>query len=81
MRTLRRRLAVFYGYDPYLGFYAVGGTAILSSSSVNKPGWDAGVGIAFGSVWHGKFFAEAKYNRIAANYHTDYLPVTFGFRW
>jgi hypothetical protein len=32
-------------------------------------------------VWHGKFFAEAKYNRIFANYHSDYVPVTFGFRW
>lgn len=47
----------------------------------NKLGIDVGVGIAFGSVWHGKFFADAKYNRIIANYHTDYVPVTFGFRW
>ena len=28
------------------------------------------------------FLPEARYNRIFVNnYHTDYLPVTFGFRW
>ncbi|MGA2113905.1 MAG: outer membrane beta-barrel protein [Bryobacteraceae bacterium] len=71
------------GYDPYFGFFtaAVPVTQVIGSYSVNKPGFDAGAGIAFGSIWHGKFFAEAKYNRITANYHTDYLPVTFGFRW
>jgi hypothetical protein len=71
------------GYNPFFGFYQVGVPAnqLLASYSVNKPGIDAGVGIAFGSVWHGKFFAEARYNRIIQNYHTDYVPVTFGFRW
>jgi hypothetical protein len=72
------------GFDPFFGFFNVGvpTTQILSSYTVNKPGIDAGMGVAFGSKWHGKFFAEAKYNRIfVGNYHTDYLPVTFGFRW
>lgn len=75
--------AVVSGYDPYLGFYpvTVPTTQVLGSYSVNKPGVDIGMGIALGSVWHGKFFAEAKYNRIFANYHSDYVPVTFGFRW
>ncbi len=72
------------GFDPFFGFYpvAVPTTLILASYSVNKPGIDVGAGIAFGSKWHGKFFAEAKYDRIfMGQYHTDYLPVTFGFRW
>jgi len=72
------------GFDPFFGFYpvAVPTTLILSSYTVNKPGIDVGAGIAFGSKWHGKFFAEAKYNRIfMGQYHTDYVPVTFGFRW
>lgn len=72
------------GYNPFFGFYsaAVPTTQVLASSSVNKPGIDGGIGIAFGSKWHGKFFAEAKFNRIfLQNYHTDYMPVTFGFRW
>ena len=71
------------GYDPYLGFYSgvVGVNQVVASNSVNKPGFDGGVGIAFGTKWHGKFFAEARYNRICANYHTDFVPVTFGFRW
>jgi hypothetical protein len=76
--------AVVGGYNPYFGFYSVGvpTTQILASYSVNKPGIDAGIGISFGSRWHGKFFAESRYNRIfLGRYHTDYLPVTFGFRW
>ncbi|SPF54414.1 conserved hypothetical protein [Candidatus Sulfopaludibacter sp. SbA4] len=48
---------------------------------MNKPGFDIGGGVAFGNHWGGKFFAEAKYNRIfAGGYYTDYIPVTFGFR-
>jgi len=68
----------FFGYYPL----AVPTTAILASSSIVKPGVDIGMGFAFGSKWHGKFFAEAKYNRIImGQYHADYVPVTFGFRW
>jgi len=76
-------VATVTAYNPFFGFYpvTVGATQVLSSHSTNKPGFDGGVGIAFGSVWHGKFFAEARYNRIIANYHTDDVPVTFGFRW
>lgn len=75
--------AIVPGFNPYFGFtgYAVQGTQVLSSYSSNKPGVDGGIGIAFGSKWHGKFFAEARYNRIFNTYHSDYLPVTFGFRW
>jgi Outer membrane protein beta-barrel domain len=72
------------GFNPFFGFYqaTVPVNVVVASYSVNKPGIDAGMGFAFGSKWHGKFFAEAKYNRIfTGNYHTDYVPVTFGFRW
>jgi len=77
-------VAVVPGGNAFFGYYplAVPTTVILASSSVNKPGVDIGMGFAFGSKWHGKFFAEAKYNRIImGQYHTDYVPVTFGFRW
>lgn len=72
------------GYDPFYGFYpaAYSATQVLASNTITKPGMDIGAGVAFGSKWHGKFFAEARYNRIfMRNSHTDYLPVTFGFRW
>ena len=72
-------------FDPFFGFYraAVPTTQVLSSYTVNKPGVNGGAGIALGSKWHGKFFAEARYHRIfMSNYlHTDYIPVSFGFRW
>jgi hypothetical protein len=59
------------------------GSPVGFSSSVNKPGVDAGVGIAVGSKWHGKFYAELKYNKIflGGPYHMDYEPITFGYRW
>jgi opacity protein-like surface antigen len=78
-------VATVTGFDPFFGFFPVNvpTTEILQSYSVTKPGVDIGAGIAFGTKWHGKFFAEARYNRIfmGNNQHTDYIPVTFGFRW
>jgi hypothetical protein len=77
-------VAVTTVFDPFFGFYPVafGTNQILGSYSVNKPGIDAGLGVSFGTRWHGKVFAEARYNRIfMGDRHTDYLPVTFGFRW
>lgn len=79
-------VATFTEFNPFFGGFfpvAVPTTEILSSYSVNKPGVDGGMGIAFGNKWHGKFFAEARYDRIfmAGNRHVDYVPVSFGFRW
>jgi hypothetical protein len=78
-------VAVTTGFDPFFGFFpvALAANQVLASYSVNKPGIDAGVGVAFGSRFHGKFFAEARYNRIFMDHlpDTEYLPVTFGFRW
>jgi hypothetical protein len=53
------------------------------SYSENKPGFNGGMGVAFGTKWHGKIFAEARYVHIFtnANMRADYIPVTFGFRW
>jgi len=75
----------FTGYNPFFGFYsaAVPVDQVLSSYTINKPGIDAGMGIAFGTRWHGKFFAEARYNRVflGGSNHADWVPVTFGFRF
>jgi len=63
--------------NPLLGFFS----GAVANYSMNKPGVDAGGGIEFGSRWHGKFFAEARFTRIfTGGYYTDYVPVTFGFR-
>ena len=77
-------VATFTGFNPFFGFYpvAVGVNQVLGSYSVNKPGIDAGAGVALGTRFHGKIFAEARYNRIFfSNGHADYIPVSFGFRW
>ncbi len=78
-------LASTIGFDPFFGFYpaAVPVSQVLSSYSVNKPGFNGGVGIAFGTRWHGKVFAEARWTRVVTgnNRYLDYLPVSFGFRW
>jgi len=77
--------AVGTGYDPFFGFYQYGipTTEVLASYTVVKPGVNGGAGIAFGSKWGGKFYAEARYHHIfmGNNQHTDYVPVSFGFRW
>jgi hypothetical protein len=78
-------VAAVTGFNPFFGFYQFGvpTTEVLASYTVVKPGVNGGMGIALGSKWGGKFFAEARYNRIfmGQNAHTDYVPVTFGFRW
>jgi len=70
--------------NPFFGFYPGSYTAnvVVGSYSVNKPGLDGGMGIEFGSKWGGHFFAEARFVRVfsGAGFHTDYVPVTFGFR-
>jgi opacity protein-like surface antigen len=77
-------VATVTGFDPFFGFFqaAVPATSILASYSVNKPGANIGAGVALGTKWHGKFFAEARYHHIfLGNGHTDYIPVSLGFRW
>jgi hypothetical protein len=67
--------------NPY-PFFAGSPTAI-GSYSVNRPGANIGAGIAFGTKWHGKIFAEARWDHIFLNngLHTDYVPISFGYRW
>jgi len=72
-------------YNPFFGFSTAGlpGSQVLSSYSVNKPGWNGGVGASFGAPHgHGRFFAEARYDHVFMTHsHVDFLPVSFGFRW
>jgi opacity protein-like surface antigen len=51
--------------------------------SVNKPGFNAGAGVAFALHGHGKIFAEARYVHVFlnSNERADYVPATFGYRW
>jgi hypothetical protein len=71
----------FFGGNPLLGYYP--GEVILSSYSVNKPGANIGAGVSFGTKWHAKFYAEARWNHMFGSNgeHLDYVPVTFGVRW
>ncbi len=70
------------GASPFFGYYP-GASGVFTNYVVNRPGFDVGAGFAFGQSLHGRFFAEAKWNHVflSNNYHIDYLPVTFGFRW
>ena len=70
------------GFAPFFGPVNLGAGELLSSYSVNKPGYDVGGGVEFGSKFHGKMFAEARYYHMFNSHsHTDFIPVTFGFRW
>jgi opacity protein-like surface antigen len=77
-------VAAVTGFNPFFGFFqtVVPTQDILSSYSVNKPGVNGGLGVAFGTKWNLKFYAEARYHRIIfGDRHADMLPVTFGVRW
>jgi len=77
-------VAVFTGFDQFFGFFqqAVPATQVLTSYTVNKPGVNGGMGVSFGTHWHAKVYAEARYHRVIfGDRHADILPVTFGLRW
>jgi len=77
-------VATVTGFDPFFGFFPVDVPAnqVLASYTVNKPGVNAGVGVAFGTRWNAKFYGEARYHRMfIGDRHTDFLPVTFGVRF
>jgi opacity protein-like surface antigen len=74
-------VATTFGFDPFFGSFpvAVPANAVLASSTVNRPGYNVGAGIAMGTKWHAKFFAEARWNHMFINsIHDDWVPVTFG---
>jgi opacity protein-like surface antigen len=69
--------------NSFFGFYSPSGLAppLIAGYSVNKPGYDVGGGIEY-AKWHGKIFAEARYEHMFnGQSHTDLIPVRFGFRW
>lgn len=70
------------GANPFFGYYP-GVAGVFTNYIVNRPGFNVGGGFAFGRALHGRFFAEAKWDHVflTNNYHIDYVPVTFGFRW
>jgi outer membrane protein with beta-barrel domain len=77
-------VAIFQGFDPFFGFFntAIPAENVLTSYSVNKPGVNGGMGVAFGTRWNAKVYAEARYHRVIfGNFHADMVPVTFGIRW
>jgi hypothetical protein len=62
-------------FDPFLGpFLPV---------VAGKPRVNLGPRIAPGTKWSGKFYAEACYDPIlvTSSRHSDYVQVSFGFRW
>lgn len=78
--------ATFTGFDPYLGvFYpvAVPTETVLSSYSVLKPGFNGGMGLAFGTRWDAEFYTEARFHRmfLGNDRYADTIPVTFGIRF
>jgi hypothetical protein len=79
----RPATAFFTGFDPFFGFYttAIPVEEVLSSYTVNKPGWNGGAGLSFGT--RSKFYAEARYHRVifGNDRYVDTVPVTFGIRW
>lgn len=71
----------FFGFAPVTSS-APGLTVIVPSATLSKPGFNIGAGLEFGGAWHGKFFAEARWNHMfISDVHEDYIPISFGFRF
>jgi hypothetical protein len=78
-------VATVTGFSPFFGFFTAGipTTAVIASTSVNKPGANIGMGFAFGTKWRAKMYAEARWDHVFMNngQRLDYVPVTFGVRY
>ena len=77
-------VTTFTAFNPFFGFYQAGipTNEVVNSYTVNRPGFDIGAGFAFGSKWHTRFFAQAKWQRVLfENGHYDMIPVSFGARF
>jgi opacity protein-like surface antigen len=76
----------FTGFDPYFGILypvAVPVNVVVSSNVINKGGFNGGLGVAFGTKWKAKAYAEARFHRMimGTDHYVDLIPVTFGLRW
>jgi len=76
----------FTGFDPYFGIIypvAVPVNVVVSQNVLNKGGFNGGMGIAFGTKWKAKAYAEARFHRmfLGGDRTADVIPVTFGLRW
>jgi opacity protein-like surface antigen len=81
-------VSTFTAFDPYFGvFYpvAVPVNQVITDYTMNKFGWNAGMGLAFGAPGLNKvrFYSEARFNRMMlGNDRTfDMIPVSFGVRF
>jgi opacity protein-like surface antigen len=76
--------ATVTGYNSFFGFTQPGipTSSVPNFYTVNRPGFDIGAGLAFGTKWHAKIFAEAKWERVIfGDGHYDMIPVSVGVRY
>jgi len=67
--------------NSFFGFYGPA-SGLTTAYSVNKPGYDVGGGFEFGLSRRAKVFVEARYDHMFnSTSHTDFIPVTVGWRW
>jgi opacity protein-like surface antigen len=71
-----------YYCDPFYDFcYGGFGNAVVSSNSVTKFGWNAGVGVEFLLPYGNSWFIETRYHRISTSTPIEYLPIEIGYRF
>ncbi len=73
-------------FDPFFGGYvpfSFSANVVTDEFTQTKLGWDGGAGVEW-KLGEGRtsFYAEARYHRMNSTpVITEYVPVTFGFRW
>ncbi len=71
--------------DPYWYWCIPGGigpgTVVRASESTTEFGWNVGIGLTFELSSGSELFLEAKYHSVETDRTTEYVPLTFGYRW
>jgi opacity protein-like surface antigen len=65
--------------DPF--FCGAFGHNLVASSDTTRFAWNAGAGVDFALPGGQSWFIEARYERIETSAPTEFVPITFGFRF
>jgi opacity protein-like surface antigen len=67
--------------DPFICGDVFGHDTLVASSDSTHFAWNAGAGMNFALPNGQSWFIEARYERIATQSPTEYVPIRFGFRF
>jgi opacity protein-like surface antigen len=70
--------------DPWWGICypgVVAGDVITADDKLTKIGYNASLGMTFPTSSGGKLFVEGRFHHMDSENATEFIPITFGYRW